>query len=99
MFQSLSNSSLRICSCSVAFASVLCAMPPVFLFQLCVVFTVSNQLQSLNVLSSSVMCLPCSSLFVFCLYADLKVASSSMCVMCGSSLVFLIWSMVFADSL
>ena len=99
MFQSRPRISLRICSCSVACASVLCAMPSAFLFLLCVVFTVSNQLQSLNVLSSFVMFQPCSSLFVFCLYADLNVASSSMCVVCGNSFVFLISSMSSADSL
>ena len=32
MFQSLPRMSLRMCSCSVAFASVLCAMPSAFSF-------------------------------------------------------------------
>ena len=83
----------------VLLLSVLCAMPSAFLFLVCVVLTVSNQLQSLNVLSSFVMFLSCSSLFVFCLCADLNVASSSMCVRCGSLCVFLMLSSVVADSL
>ena len=99
MSQSLPSISLSICSCSVACASVLCAIPSAFLFLLCIVLTVSNQLQSLNVLSSFVMFLLCSSLFVFCLYADLNVASSSKCVRCGSSCVLLMLSSSFADSL
>ena len=74
-------------------------MPSVFLFLLCVVLTVSNQLRSLNVLSSFVMFLSCSSLFVVCLCADLNVASSSMCVRRGSLRVVLMSSSVVADSL
>ena len=65
----------------------------------CVLLTVSNQLQSLNDLSSSVVCLLRSSLFVLCLYADLNVESSSRCVRCGSSCVFLRSYMNFAESL
>ena len=91
--------SFRICSCSTAFASVLCAMPPAFLFLRRALLTVSNQLQSQNDLSSFVMCLLCSSLFVFCLYAALNVASSSRCVKCGSSCVYLRSTMNVAESL
>ena len=67
-------------SCSTAFVWFLCAMPSAFLFLLCMLLAVSNQSQSLNDLSYSVMFLPYSSLCVFCLYPALKVESSSMCV-------------------